>query len=81
MLVILMMPSMSFMQNILFKEEACKQFLLNQGVFYATMSCPACNNNMERSESRWSFRCGVKSCRKEVSLSKDTFFDNCRLKA
>ena len=76
-----MHPSMSQIHDILFDETSCKTFLLNNNVFfYSGLQCPSCGSDTERSIERWSFGCRKKTCSKEVSISKDTFFENCRLK-
>ena len=75
-----MLPSLSQIRDVVFSEETCKQYLLEHGVFYEGMSCPVCGTDMSRSVGRWSFRCNKKGCRKEITMSKDTFFEDCRLK-
>lgn len=69
-----MLPAQSSLLNILFDNDKSIRYLLQYGVFYATLSCPKCNETMTRYEDRGCFRCSARSCRKEVSLRKHTFF-------
>ena len=68
------------LKDILFNESQCKRYLTDKNVFYQELQCSVCGSAMKSDVDRWSFRCGTKACRKEVSMSKDTFFENSRLK-
>jgi hypothetical protein len=76
-----MTPAMTEIYDILFNDDRCRQYLLEKNVFQQSMQCPGCGADMERSIPRWTFRCRAKMCRREVSLSKNTFFEGNRLKA
>jgi hypothetical protein len=69
------------LHGILFDENVCDQYLLEKNVFYATLPCDACGQEMPRNLTRWSFRCTSRKCRKENSLKKHTFFYGSMLKS
>jgi hypothetical protein len=75
-----MIPSTFELQHILFDENACNEYLLENDVFYSAMTCTSCGRPMQRSLERWSFRCSKKDCRREVSLRIHTFFYGSMLK-
>lgn len=73
-------PSIYILHDILFDEGACLNYLLNRGVFYESILCDKCGSEMNRNVIRWTFRCGKKNCRREISIRKYTFFFESQLK-
>jgi hypothetical protein len=74
-----MIPSIFELHDVLFNTDACKRYLLEKDVFYHTLSCPACGQEMTRNIDRWKFRCPSKACHRELSMFKHTFFAESRL--
>ena len=68
------LPKMSTLMPILFNNEDCRKFLIENQVFYDTMICPSCKMSMTCYPDRDSFRCLKRTCRKEVSMRKYSFF-------
>lgn len=75
-----MIPPMHRLKDILFSESGCKKYLLENNVFSRELQCSACGSEMKGDTERWSFQCRVKACRKEVSMSTNTLFENSRLR-
>lgn len=65
--------------RILLENGAARQYLLERGVFYETMSCPNCQGQMVKCEERWAFYCWSRGCRLQKSISDHTFFSGTRL--
>lgn len=74
-----MLPKLSDMSDIFFNEEKCIEFLIKENIFTKTRICPKCQKNMKLEIKHMRFRCGKKSCRKNVSLRYDTFFEGHKL--
>jgi transposase-like protein len=74
-----MIPSTFEIHDILFNEQACKQYLIDKEIFYNTYLCNNCGNMMRKSIDRWRFRCSTKLCKKEIALSKGTFFEGAHI--
>jgi ISXO2-like transposase domain len=68
-----MIPKFREIENILFNENAAIRFLIEKGIIYETREC-TCGNVCHADLDRRSYRCGVRTCRKEVSIFKHSFF-------
>lgn len=66
-------PSFSELSKIFQDEDACMDLLFSRGVILRERLCE-CGKLLQFQASRNGFRCGKKSCRKEYSLWKGTFF-------
>ena len=64
---------------LFFDDNASKEYLLKEKVFYEELECPKCLTSMYRDIKRWSFRCPQKSCKNECTLNKYTFFEGTHL--
>ena len=67
-------PTIFQLQHLFFNEEACIEFLFQEGIFYNEMTCPDCGRQLTKNLQRGTWRCGKKDCRKEISIRKDSFF-------
>lgn len=72
-------PTIYNLQSIFFDDSSARQFLIDNNVFYSSIDCPNCNNPMRLYINNEQYRCGKRSCRKAISLRKDTFFAKSRL--
>jgi transposase-like protein len=75
-----MAPSIFDMHDVLFDDSSCYRYLLEKDVFYRTLPCTVCGGDMERDIERKAFRCCARSCHKELSIRKHTFFFGSMLK-
>jgi hypothetical protein len=73
------LPPLSELRHILFDEDACIAFLMDQQIFYNGQICPGCEREMQLKMVRREWRCGKKNCRRTVTLRKDSFFAGHRL--
>jgi hypothetical protein len=69
------------LQNILFNENAARNYLLEHNIINDTMQCPKCNGNMTMYKERWTFCCRKRNCNVERSMYTNTFFSGSKLKA
>src|SRR5215468_7175003 len=65
-------PKLKSLQNILFDEQECINFLFEKDILYKSQSCSHCDSSLYRERKLW--RCCNKQCRKSVSIFKDSFF-------
>ena len=72
-------PTIFELHDIFFDETKCSQYLQAHGAFYSTRECEACSDRMSYVASKQCFRCPKSHCRKEISLRKNSFFDELRL--
>jgi hypothetical protein len=75
-----MLPAVYAVKDILFDEDTCRQFLIDNNVFYESLTCAGCQSQMTRRLDRFTFQCPKKQCRKEFSMRKHTFFFGSMLK-
>lgn len=75
-----MIPSTYVLHDVLYDEACCRSFLLQEGVFYQELECEHCSGIMRLNPGRWTFRCSTKACRREVIITRHTFFHGTRLK-
>jgi transposase-like protein len=75
------LPSIARISHLLFDEDKCDRFLLDNGCYYREYTCDGCGSNVRPQLEQKRFRCGVSSCRREWSLKKHTFFEASRLKS
>jgi transposase-like protein len=68
------MPAITTLQTVLFDNSASIRYLNEHNVFYDKLTCIGCGGAMRRVGDRDIFRCYLKTCRKECSLRKHTFF-------
>lgn len=68
------MPSFQQIQDILFDEDLCVQFLLRERVFYTASICGRCGDDMKLSCARGTWRCTRYRCGGELSMKRGTFF-------
>lgn len=76
-----MIPSVYELHDILFDLKKCRRYLFENGVSYNTLPCPGCGQNMRPNINRWKFRCPSKTCHRETTMNKYTFFEASRLSA
>lgn len=67
-------PSLSELSRIFFDTEACEDYLIFHGVYWTERSCPECGASMNLAAKTLTFRCGVHSCRKSLSMKANSFF-------
>ena len=67
-------PPQKELQKILFDEEACTTYLVEIGAVYDEINCEACGTLMKLNFNRKTFRCTRKTCRKELTMWKGSFF-------
>jgi transposase-like protein len=75
-----MLPAVYAVKDILFDDDSCRQFLIDNNVFYESLTCAGCQSQMTRRLDRFTFQCPKKQCRKEFSMRKHTFFFGSMLK-
>jgi transposase-like protein len=71
-------PTLKFLQDIFFDEQECINFLFNKDILYKPQECINCHSKLSREAQL--FRCTNRSCRKSVSILKDSFFAKNRIK-
>ena len=71
-------PTLSQLQEVLLDEEKCTDALFEYGILNLRSPCAACGPSMKR--TRKLFRCRSASCGKSISIFRDSFFANTRLK-
>lgn len=62
------------LQRLFFDEKYCIEYLIQNCVFYSTIPCPTCGDDMELKINREKYRCSKRTCRRECSIRKYTFF-------
>jgi len=68
-------PPLSDIQDIIFSEFACLDFLLACGVLYQSQNCAKCSHPMSRkSDDPKQWRCDYSKCRAQSSVFKHTIF-------
>lgn len=67
-------PAIHSLGQIFFNEDECIAFLLSKNVLYNSVICSSCSSEMKLEIARRSLRCRRKSCRKEESIRKYSFF-------
>lgn len=67
-------PNIYDLQRIFFDESYCLQFLASFLVFYPTIQCAGCGQEMTMNLSRQTYRCTRRQCNKERSIRTYTFF-------
>lgn len=72
-------PSFSNLSVILLNTDECMNYLFDCGALHRTRRCD-CGNVVRYNETRNSFRCTLRTCRKEISVFKGTFFYKSNLK-
>jgi len=75
------MSLLNELQEIFFKEDAARSYLLANGIIGGMMECPKCGGAMKLNEVRWVFRCRKETCDVLRSLNSNTFFAGTKLKA
>jgi transposase-like protein len=78
---VLKMKTVYDLHEILFNEKKCDKYLLREQVFYQSLKCPGCGEDMKQNIEWCSFRCTTGRCRQEFSIRKHTFFYGSRLKS
>lgn len=68
------LPPTHVLRPILYDEDACLIFLQAAGVFYTTLRCPACSDEMPANFVTGRFRCCRRSCNTVLSVRSHTFF-------
>ena len=71
-------PSLTDIHDILFNEDACIRFLIENELLYTAGRCPVCNDFVKMESKR--YRCRKKSCRHSWSIFRGSFFGLNRLK-
>lgn len=66
-------PSLKQLHRLFVDETACITFLLEKGIFPSEREC-LCGAQMRLSKEDKLFRCPRKTCRKAVSIKKNSFF-------
>lgn len=62
------------------KEETAIKYLLKEGIINETKKCCRCKSEMKICYDRRLYRCYKKSCRKQISIFKTSFFSTSKLK-
>lgn len=73
-------PSIYEISNIVLCENKCIEFLKSKSIFYDNWVCGKCNKQMKYYKNRQRFRCTSKNCGEQISIRKNTFFNNSKLK-
>lgn len=73
------LPSFFQLKNIFFNENACINFLLDNGVFYNSIECPKCKDCLLPSNDNRRFRCQRANCGINRSRKINTFFYGSKL--
>jgi ISXO2-like transposase domain len=72
-----MLPTLFDINNILFSEIECIDFLLEEDILYKQATCPRRREPMVRDDKRW--RCPKRPCRRSVSIFRHTLFFDCHI--
>ena len=72
------LPKMHEILGILFSEDECIEFLIREEIVETLSICSACGGAVSRYSKRW--ECTRYSCKKVVSIFKNTFFAGSRIK-
>lgn len=67
-------PNIYDLQRVFFDENYCLQFLAGSLIFYPTIQCVNCGQDMHMNLNRQTYRCSRRQCNKERSLRSFTFF-------
>jgi transposase-like protein len=70
-------PPRKVIMDILFENDAAISFLLEEGILYPQRRCEHCGSETSRFRTQW--KCIKSSCRKSVSIFRDSFFTNCKI--
>jgi hypothetical protein len=73
-----MLPPLSTLSTILFDEQKCLQFLLDERILYNRELCQLCSSEVRIEGKVW--RCKNRQCRKKFSLLHESFFAKSKLK-
>jgi transposase-like protein len=68
------MPAYFAVSPLFVDEDACIQFLVDEGVFYTAFDCPSCGQPMTRYSQFRKFRCRRRACNTNVSFRVHSFF-------
>lgn len=71
-------PTLIQISNIILDESACITWLIEHEIIKQPSGCEACNGAIVRRGK--TYRCTKKSCRKETSIFRNSFFAGSRLK-
>ena len=73
------LPPHSELSNLFENEDRCIQWLKKHGCFDLERNCPICGTAMVLVAWKPSFRCLKRTCRKEETLGKGSFFASSKL--
>jgi hypothetical protein len=71
------MPTLDELKEILFDDEKCVEYLLEEQIIRTLTNCSTCLQALRLEETHW--RCTSRSCRKKISIFKNTMLSNSRL--
>lgn len=74
-----MSPSSFELFPIFSDEQKCLEYLIEKNVFYHSLKCLKCGQDMQIDYKRNMFRCPIGKCRGEYSIRKYTFFYGSKL--
>ena len=72
-------PSIYDLHEYFHDDARCVEMLVERGVFYPSIKCTTCGDDMRIYLGRQVYRCSRNACRRERSLRKFTFFYGSRL--
>jgi transposase-like protein len=73
-------PCLKSLENILFNEKKCIDFLFEKDILYKPQTCSYCEDESPLYREGKLFRCINRQCRKSVSIFKNSFFAKDHLK-
>ena len=74
-----MITPITDLNDILFNDSKCIDFLMNNNIIYSKMNCSICKNAMKAENNRW--RCKKRKCRYSKSIFYKSIFSGSRLNA
>lgn len=73
------MHNIDTISELLFDEEKCVQYLVEEGVIASVIQCDSCGREVLCNNKRKTYRCQNRNCRREVTMLKGTFFAQSKL--
>jgi transposase-like protein len=77
-LIKMSIPNFDSIKKILMDEKECIRFLFENDILYKPKKCEVCDSKIRRESKR--FRCVNKRCRSSITIFKDSFFAQNRIK-
>ena len=72
-------PNLDTLNELFTNENECINFLFQRNILYRDRICPKCSEKMKLYFERRSFRCRKNECNIEISIRKNSFFDQSKL--